>query len=70
MRTLKPGIYKTKLTVFVKSKKYSPRSKENLVSKTEIEHTIWKVDNAVEQRDVEHNIIEKTEEEELLLNQS
>lgn len=44
----------------------SPRSKENLINKIKIEHMLWKIDTAFDKRDVEHKIVEKTEEDELI----
>jgi hypothetical protein len=44
----------------------SPRSKENLINKIKIEHMMWKLDNAIDSRDVHHKVIERTEEDELI----
>lgn len=41
----------------------SPRSKENLINKIKIELMIEKVDMAFDNKDIEHKIIERTEED-------
>lgn len=42
----------------------SPRSKENLINKIKIEHLLWRVDNVFDNKEVEHKIVERTEEDE------
>jgi len=44
----------------------SPRSKENLINKIKIEHMLWKVDIAFDKRDVEHRIVERAEDENIV----
>jgi alpha-galactosidase/6-phospho-beta-glucosidase family protein len=44
----------------------SPRSKDNLINKIKIEHMLWRTDLAFDKKDVEHKIVEKTEEDNLV----
>ena len=48
------------------SKQMSPRSKENLINKIKIEHMLWKVDIAFDKKDVEHKIVERAEDEDII----
>lgn len=41
----------------------SPRSKENLINKIKIEQMIQRLDIALDKKEVEHKIIERTEED-------
>lgn len=42
----------------------SPRSKENLINKLKIEFMLQRVDLAFDKKEVEHKIVERTEEDE------
>jgi hypothetical protein len=44
----------------------SPRSKDNLINKIKIEYMMKRIDNAFIKRDIEHKIIERADEEELV----
>lgn len=42
----------------------SPRSKENLISKIKIEHMLQRVDLAFDKKEVEHKVVERTDDDE------
>lgn len=48
------------------SKNMSPRTKENKINKLKVEYMIRRIDNAFVKREIEHKIVEKEDEEEIL----
>ena len=56
---LQAEMLKEKLEQIRESKNMSPRTKENTIKKIKVEHMIWKIDQAFEQKDIEYKIVEK-----------
>ena len=48
------------------SKSMSPRSKDNLINKLKVEYMIRRIDAAFVKQEIDHKIIERAEEEELV----
>ncbi len=48
------------------SKNMSPRSKDNLINKLKVEYMLRRIDDAFMRREIEHKIVEKEDEEEVL----